>query len=121
MATINCLSVYSVNENTLDTENPKWDVEGDYIVTNEIDSNDQITVQYIGQITDPAKFCQMFISLFTLKLAARLAITITNDKALKDFLLKQFHLDFLNMSAMDARRRNPEIVEKLSSWQLAGR
>lgn len=115
-----CLSVYSVNENALDTEDPKWEVEGDYIVTDEIDSNDQIEIQYIKQITDPTKFSQMFINLFVLKLASRLAITITNDKSLKDFLLGQFNIELLNMLALDARRRNPGREEKLTSWQSAG-
>jgi len=50
---------------------------------------DKITVYfgYAAQITDPTKFTALFIESFTLLLASKLAIPISNDKTLSNDLL----------------------------------
>lgn len=114
-----CLDVIAVEEITINDQ-PNWSIEGDYIVTDEIDSDDQITIEYIKQVTDTTKFSKLFIACLTLKLAAELAMPIANDKVLKDFLLKEFSNMLLNSFVTNVTRSNTDEAFKDSSWVSAG-
>ncbi|MDP2218541.1 MAG: hypothetical protein Q8J68_14785 [Methanolobus sp.] len=115
-----CLSVVAVNETTIYKQST-WDSEGKFIVTNEIDGNGQIFVQYIKQIRDAALFSSLFISCLVLKLAAELAIAIARDKSLHDDLLNEFNIMMLESFSTNIHRGNPDESFADTSWQQAGR
>ncbi len=115
-----CLDIIAVNETTINNQ-PAWDIEGGYVVTNEINSNDQIIVQYIRQVLDTTTFSRLFTECLALSLAAELAIVITNDKTLKDALLRELSDVLLNSFVTNTTRGNPDEAFKTSSWIRAGR
>lgn len=108
-----CLDIIAVEETTIYNQ-PNWDVEGDYIVTDEISEDDQIAIEYIKH---PTKFTSPFVTCFTLKLAAELAIPITNDKTLKDSLLTEFHRTFFDYAAKSAGRSHADEARPETSWE----
>jgi len=114
------LEMIAVNDITI-YDQPNWDMEDGFIVTNEIDDNDQITVRYISDVSNPDYFPPQFITCFVLKLAAELAIPITNDKVLKDALLREFNKMVLDLLAIEAGRSHADETRPLTSWQKAGR
>lgn len=110
-----CIDVVSINEITINNQ-PKWYIEGDYIVSDEIDSNDQITIQYIKQVTDVNKFSKLFVSCFVVRLAAEFAISIANDNVLRDYLLKEFNRLLLDSLSVTISRGNPSEEYGDFSW-----
>ncbi len=93
-----------------------FDIENDYIVTNEIDTNDEIYISYTQQITDPTKFSILFTQILVLMIAARVCMPITQDKGLQASLLDRVKRKMLdNMSAAEGSRNESR---EDTSWQV---
>jgi hypothetical protein len=115
------IRILAVNETYSETADPNWDTEGDYIVTSEIDDYDQITILYIKQETDPTKFSNSFIDLLVKRLASKLALTIANDKLMRESLASEYKTMLLDLMAIDGSSGNPDNTRKDTSWQTTGR
>lgn len=65
------------------------EVEGDFILTNQIDGNNRINISYVFDQDDESKFTDLFVSVMVLVLAAKLARPVKGDKTAKSSLLVQ--------------------------------
>lgn len=92
-----------------------FDIENDYIVTDELDENDQIDISYTQQITDPTKFSLLFQQVLVLKLAAKLSIPKTNSMPIREGLEARAKAKMLDNMAASEGSRNEE--RENSSWQ----
>lgn len=99
----------------------EWADEGAYLVTNMIDSNDQIDLLYIEQVTDTAKWNPWFRRILVLNLAQGLAVTIKESISIKEYrnkLLDKRKLDaFAAMTGIGTEDETPGDSE----WLTAGR
>lgn len=99
----------------------KWDIEGDFIVTNDLDTNDQITIRYIKSITDESLWTDLFTQVFMWKLSAMLVRPfekdIKNEIAL-DAKARQVLLDGLASMAGEGKQLDERDD---TSWEKAGR
>ncbi len=113
-----CIKVRGVNEYQAETMiNNVWDVENDYIVTDEKDSDDFITIEYTQRITDPTKFSDLFTQVLVLKLAAKLTIPIAGISiAIRDSLETRAKAKLLDNMASSEGSNNYERED--SSWQV---
>lgn len=98
-----------------------WDIEGNYIVSNIIDDNDQLAINYIQSVTDTALFTDLFVNVDVYQLAALLVIPLAKDRKLKaDLELKA--LATLNDGLASMAGEGPYEEERPdTSWQKAGR
>ena len=110
------MRVHSVEENTNEeTDDPTWEVEGDYIVTDAIDEDDQVRMRYVQQITDVTKFSTLFVTCLVLLIASRIAKPMGSDEGNK--LLVEFNNTILDVFAITAGSGNPDKTRKNTSWQ----
>ncbi|HDZ25117.1 hypothetical protein LCGC14_0359650 [marine sediment metagenome] len=115
--------IWTVNERT-DDDQTLWAEEGDYVVTNDID-NDQIHVNYISQVSDPADWSKLFRECLTIKLASELAMSIKESLDEKKMWTK--HLDYKLKQAFARNADDGNTVKNIDTsrsstgWQKAGR
>lgn len=104
---------YKSNEN-------RWDIEGDYIVTNDIDTNDQIAVRYIESVTDESLWTDLFVNVFIYVLAAKLVRPLQKDlknEVALELKARQVLLDGLASMAGEGKQLDERDD---TSWQKAG-
>lgn len=116
-----CLKVWAVN-NIISTSKPRWAVNGKYIVTSEIDEDDQVFVTYIQNITDPTFFDTLFEDAFILYLCAEMSMGIRHDIKEQDYWNdkgdKKVSEAFLSNTLED---NSDDDVQEDGSWVKAGR
>jgi len=97
----NFLRLVSIYEESARTQYYKYALEGEKFYTNE----DEINIRYIKKVTDVSKFTPLFIEVFVLKLARKLAMPLTQgnggleliadiDNELTPLLRKTNRMDF---------------------------
>lgn len=111
------LAIWEVNEHKVSgMRDNVFDIENDYIVTDEIDEEDQIDIAYTQQITDPTKFSLLFQQVLVLKLAAKLSIPKTNNVAIRDALEARAKAKMLDNMAASEGSRNEDRED--FGWQV---
>jgi len=100
----------------LDSSASNFEVEDGYIFCNDYELN----LIYTKQVTDPTKFPALFIECLVLTLASELAITIANDRVLRNDIFFELQTKLLNSFKLDAYENKSEKIED-TTWQKAGR
>jgi len=106
-----CLRVVEVNENKYD-----WIKEGNFILTN----LSEIQVLYVKREEDVSKFTAGFIHVFALRLAAALAIPITNSAEFAGNLLQMYQIALMDASGNDGRQGTHKPVNRNVSLKRNG-
>lgn len=112
------LRLLSINE--YKSNEDKWDIEGDFIVTNDIDTNDQITMRYIKSVTDESLWPDLFVDVFIYVLASKLVRPLEKDLKREVALnakARQVLLDGLTSMADEGKQLDERDD---TSWQKAG-
>lgn len=98
----------------LTVPNPTWAVEGSSVLCND----DNLTLLYIKQITDPNKFDPLFVRTFSYHLASTLAMAVKQSREIRDVYYGLFR-----EALYEARRINKTERRNLSSsgrWNVPG-
>lgn len=98
-----------------------WDIEGNYIVSNVIDDNDQLDIKYIQRVTDTTLFTDLFVNINVYQLAALLVRPLAKDEKLKVDLELKANKTLLDGLASMAGEGPYEEERPDTSWQRAGR
>lgn len=115
-----CLRVHKVNEINVLNEPTDWTKEGKYIVSDTIDSNDQLPIVYIKKITDPTLFDLMFEECLVVKLCGALSMAFKENVEQAKMWMKHFQYKFREATQRNAWEGNPDRTRKNSSWESAG-
>ena len=97
-----CLKV--VRTSTDDDRGDSWEIQGREIYTNRA----TLTIEYVARITDPQQWDALFLEALTERLAAELAIPITNTVSFRDGLLKSYLLKVQEARTHDGFEATPE-------------
>lgn len=84
-----CVIVRTVNEKTRSDKLPRWDEEKTYVMTSDIDNNDQINISYTQRITDVTKFPAVFIDVLALIIAIKIVMPVANSRTLRADLVSE--------------------------------
>lgn len=115
-----CIRPRAVNEITLNNQSV-WDQEGNFIVTNEIDNNDQIILFYTQNVTDVAVFSPLFRRIFVLNLAKGLVTTLNESLESRLARIEELDRKKLEVYAREENIGRPNTERKPTDWQTAGR
>ncbi len=113
------LRLLSINE--YKSNEDRWDLEGNFIVTNDIDLNDQITIRYIKSITDESVWTDLFTQVFMWTLASMLVRPLEKDiknEVALNLKARQVLLDGLASMAGETPLSDER---EDTGWQKAGR
>lgn len=102
----NVLRVQEVNER----KGGPWQVEGGSIVTND----STCRVKYISQITDPNKFSALFVQALAARMAAELAIPLTQSRALHEQHYKIYSAKIMEAAGRDGMQGTSRRIR--SQW-----
>jgi len=118
------VKVWAVNEKSVWNQ-PDWGKEGKFVVTDQIDSNDQINISYIQLVTDTDLMGDFFKECFAIKLASVLAMVVKEDLDMQKKFEK--HLDFKIKQAFRENAGEGNLDEANDEhraptpWEAAGR
>ena len=100
-------------------ESEDFEIEGRNLLTNA----EECKIKYIKRITDPTQLDTLFITLYVDALAARLAISISNSKTLKDRMDIDLQASLASAKEINALEGCVEDRDEAQSdlWVLAGR
>jgi hypothetical protein len=117
-----CLRVYRVNEIDVFNQPVKWALEGKFVITEDIDENDQITIQYIAQITNAALFDILFEECFYLKLCAVMSMASKESADQWKMWQTHFQYKFLQATGRNAFEGKTDTANREETgWEKAGR
>ena len=100
-------------------ESEDFEIEGRNLLTNA----EECKIKYIKRITDPTQLDALFITLYVDALAARLAVSISNSKTLKDRMDIDLQASLALAKEINALEGCVEDRDEAQSdlWVLAGR
>lgn len=98
-----------------DTDNLYWEYEGGLILC----KADTIWARYIYRVVDPALFSPNFANTFAARIAAELALPITESGTKANVLMQQYQIKLANALNTDSLQgRNPRLR---STWMQRSR
>lgn len=120
---VDCLRVLAVNEydagewENVEGINPKWDREGEYIVTDELTP---INVRFIKRIEDASVFPPEFVEALAAKLAVKFGPSL-RDTGNNDDLDKDFEMAIMRARRTNAIEGRPYFQQQsYSDWMHGG-
>lgn len=90
-------------------------IEGRYLLCDET----VVTIEYIAKITDVAAFDPMFVDLLAQRLAAEIAVPLTDTQTLAKAMWDVYGMKLSEARTTDAQEGTPREVVDLSSWIVA--
>lgn len=90
-----CLYPLSIVQNPLDTEEPDWIVEGDYLLTDE----EEVYLHYTSRVESADKYTPSFVTALSLLMASRLAMSIGKNPKLSNELHDKY-IRYIEQDAM---------------------
>jgi len=108
----------------------KFVVEGNKLLTNDLETDDSVIIQYIKQITDISLYTSEFCICFAFELAIELAPKLAGEagKAMRELLKKEYLIYQKEAYRLNAFEGNPfdddnekPVDEGLYTWQKEGR
>ena len=87
-------------------------IEGRYLYCNETVAK----IEYIGEITDPTEYDELFVDLFAQRLAAELAIALTDNQSAAKTLWDVYAMKLAEARTTDAQEGTPREIVDLSPW-----
>lgn len=118
---LDCLRVWTVNDNINFFSNPQWNSEGRYILTDDKDENDQIYITYIRKITDATKFTALFRECLIYKICETLSLATKEDLKGKDYWRDMYEKKLSEAALANVFEQNITPLTELTTWQKAGR
>lgn len=115
-----CLRVLEVKQDDATTSIP-YVVEGASILTNTDNADYDLYCGYVKRITDPAQWPPHFVKTMAVRLAADLAVTLKNDRALKNDCLQEYMAYLTEAKGVAASEDYVEDENGSDSWENAGR
>lgn len=98
------LYIYNSAASNPNDDSIKFEVRGPYLLTNEEDA----TLVYVKDVTDPNKYDESFIDAFAYQLAADIIVYLSGDRAMSQTLLQMAAFAVQSAAAVDANvGRNP--------------
>lgn len=110
-----CLRVLSINKYDIDDETLDWQLEDNKILTNQ----STCKIVYISQVTNPNKFSALFTQALAARIAADLAIPLTQSRTLQEAHYKLFSAKISEARAMDGGQGKSKRLR--SRWLLKAR
>ncbi len=101
---------------------PKWDLEGEIVLTNELQTN----MRYTPQFTDTTKFDILYEDALVFAIAAKLSIILPNKRTFKGDMITQFDKAISLAKKYNAIESNIRFEKSLNSqrpdspWQSRG-
>lgn len=112
-----CLKVLSTSEDQPD--NPLvYEIESGYLLTDYDNSSQDLYILYTKRVTDTTKYSPSFVNALAYRLAAELAMAITNDKTIAQSMQALYQNALLSAQGTDAQEGS---VEEIQSWDDVGR
>lgn len=90
-------------------------IEGRYLLTNE----STVSIEYIARITDVAQFDDLFTDVLAQRIAAEIAMALTDNASLTQGLWKLYTEKLAEARTTDAQEGTPREVVDLSPWIAA--
>lgn len=87
-------------------------IEGRFLLCNET----SVMIEYIARITDPEQFDQLFTDVVAQRLAAELAIPVTDNQAAAKTMWDIYSTKLVEARMTDAQEGTPREVVDLSPW-----
>lgn len=116
-----CLRVLKINEINVFNEPYTWVREGKFIIFGSKDTNDQIPIKYIKQVTDTTLYDTLFEECFVIKLLASLSMGDKENPDATKMWLKHLDYRFKQGTQRNAFESNRNTRRPDTSWQSAGR
>jgi len=98
-----CLKVLKTDPEGDDID---FKIEGRKLLTDEA----TINILYISRVTDPVQYDPIFMEVFSAKLAAELAVSLTDSITLADFLHQKYEKVLSEARGMDAQEGTPDNI-----------
>lgn len=90
-------------------------IEGRYLLCNETVAK----IEYIAQIEDVAQFDELFVDLLAQRLAAEIAVSLTDNQALTKTMWEIYTQKLAEARTTDAQEGTPRAVVDVSPWLAA--
>jgi hypothetical protein len=87
-------------------------IEGRYLLTNE----STVSIEYIARITDVAQFDDMFVDVLAQRIAAEIAMPLTDNASLMQGIWKIYAEKLAEARTNDAQEGTPRAIVDLSPW-----
>ncbi|NDB93718.1 MAG: hypothetical protein EB165_03610 [Euryarchaeota archaeon] len=92
-------------------------IEGRFLLCNETVAK----IEYIAKVEDPNQYDSLFTDLLASRLAAELAISLTDNRAAAEEMWKIYQMKVNEARTMDAQEGSPRDAVDLSPWLTARR
>lgn len=103
-----CLRIIRVTPETA-----RFELNGKIIIADSA----TLQIKYIASVDDPAQFDALFSEVLILKLAAEIALSLTQSPELAGYHTNQFMLKFQEAKSVDSQENNcPVQTEPRSNW-----
>jgi len=89
-----------------------YSIEGDRFLTNE----DSVSIVYIKQVTDPAKFDSLFVEVLVLSLAVKISMPLSDDKKMHQLLQEELFRLISHVRTVDRQETNTVGRNSLGTW-----
>jgi len=109
-----CLRVIRLGEEVYSSADPDYRVEGGRVLTDE----GSVHVEYIAQVADAESFDPMFADCLAQRLAAELAIRLTDNSTLAEQAWRVYAQKLSLARTFDAREGTPRTIEA-DNWTVA--
>jgi hypothetical protein len=106
-----CLKVVRTSaDDGMNGDGNGWEIQGREILTD----STSLSIEYIARITDPQQWDALFLEAVTERLAAELAIPITNTPSLRQNLFQTFVMKVQEARTMDGFEGSAEAIQETS-------
>lgn len=90
-------------------------IEGRYLLAN----SDDVSIEYVAQITDPTQFDSLFVDCLAQRLAAELAMPLADNASLAKSMWDIYTLKIREARSTDAQEGTPREVVDATGWLAA--
>lgn len=90
-------------------------IEGRFLLCNESVAR----IEYIAEITDPAQFDELFVDVLAQRLAAEIAVAMTDNQSLTKTMWEIYTAKLAEARTIDSQEGTPRMVVDTSPWLAA--
>lgn len=107
-----CLKVIRTRAESEGCSSADYRIEGRAILSNET----TLAIEYIARITDTGQFDAMFVDCLASRIAAEVAMPLTNDAKVAEYAMRIYGQKLSEARTVDAQEGTPRQIVQAYSW-----
>lgn len=82
-------------------------------------NDSSLSIEYIARVTDVAQFDALFVDVLAARLAAEIAIALTDNKSASESALQVYQMKLAEARTVDAQEGSPRDIINVDGWLMA--